>query len=321
MKRFDKIKEILDTLVNGKTIGGHGAFWRGLGIDEFKAKSVFGFPLLIPGDSINSNLIRALSGKPPFGADIGTTQAFFRRMPAGLPAASSLQIQYIANWIDAGCPDDDDPTIIKFALPGHQVPAHHNSYWRDFDDWAMFNASSVVGDSIGKFFPIAPLWFAYAKNSSQEAAWAKSLLNVDVRNALSFLSQKQQQTVTRYYGDPIDLDDLFDSYKHFGSGNLPSDPLRPQDPDHKMNGREMWFIWSAFSDGCIRLGIDTGFWTIEMRAILVGLLHDGLFRQRFNVSGFSADAAGSEMILQYARSLAEDSLQKEMCTRLVQSGV
>jgi hypothetical protein len=321
MKRYEKVKQILDALVAGQSIGGHGAFWRGLTHADFLTHHVFGQQLVQPGNSAQSSLILALRAQAPFGSDVGTTGAYFRRMPAGRPAAVASQIEYIADWIDAGCPDDDDPVLHLLALPGHQDPVHHNAYWREFDNWAMFNAPPDVTAAINAFFAVAPRWFAFAKSQSTESAWAASLQSAAVQSALALLSRRQRDTVERAYGSPIDVDDLFDSYMRFGSGSLPPDPLRPQDPDHKMNGREMWFFWAGFADACLRSNIDPDFWNIEIRAILIGLIHDGLFRERFSVQGFTKDAAGSSQVLAYARNLGEPALAHELRMRYVQSGV
>lgn len=321
VKRFEKIKQMLDALVGGQEIGAHGAFWRGATLEEFKAQTVFGYPLLVVGKSAESNLIRALSGEAPFGSDIGTGGAFFRRMPAGRGAASAAQVQYIARWIDAGCPDDAEAGIHASANPVNFDPTHHNAYWRDFDNWAMFKSPPDVRAAIGAFFPVAPKWFSYAKGPGSEYEWATAIASPQVQSALKLLSQRQKETVAQYYGDPIDMIALLDSYKRFGAGTLPHDPLRPQDPEHKMNGREMWFFWAAFSDACLRSGIDVDFWKQEMRAIFAGLMHDGLFRGRFAVRGFSADDAGSAAILEYVRGLADPDLQLELRTRFSDSGV
>lgn len=320
MKRFERVKQILDTLVSDQSIGGHGAFWRGLSHADFLKYQVFGQQLVVPGDSAQSNLILALRAQEPFGSDVGTSGAYFRRMPAGRPAATAIQIDYMAGWIDAGCPDDDDPSIHVLAFSDHQDPARHNSYWREFDNWAMFNAQPDVKAAINTFFAVAPRWFAFAKSAATEPVWAASLQSPEVQSALALLSHKQRDTVERAYGVPIDLDDLFDSYMRFGSGSLPSDSLRPQDP-HMMNGRQMWFFWAAFADACLSSNIETDFWNTEVRAILVGLLHDGLFRQRFAVQGFTPDAAGSSQVIAYARNLGNSALPLELRMRFVQSGV
>lgn len=110
MKRFDRVKEILNTAVNNQDIGAHGRFWQALDIAGFKAKKVYGKQLLVSGSSSQSNLILALRGQSPFGSDTGVQDAQYPRMPAELPSVPDDQIAFIAKWIDDGCPDDDVTT-------------------------------------------------------------------------------------------------------------------------------------------------------------------------------------------------------------------
>ncbi len=326
MKRFDHIKQILDTLVDGKTIGGHGAFWRNLTHAQFLTERVFGQQVVQPGNSAQSALVRALRAQNPFGSDAGTAGAFFRRMPAGRPPATTAQIDYIARWIDDGCPDDDDPGLQTFVstlafTATQQNPARHNAYWREFDNWAMYHSPAEVKTAIDSFFGVAPLWLQFAKSPDKEPAWAAEIQLAHVLAALAILSGRQRTTVERTYGTPINLDELFDSYLRFGSGTLPPDPLRKDDPDHKMNSPVMWFFWAAFADACLRSNIDADFWATEARAILVGLLHEGLFRHSFTVQGFSPDAAGSANVLAYAKALNSSQLAGELRKHYRQSGL
>lgn len=107
MGRYQKIIDILDKAVGGSaaSVGAHGPFWRGKTLEQFVAAVVFGQKLLSPGDGKGSNLIKALRGEAPFGADIGTPEAIFRRMPAGRRAVTAKQVDAIQQWIDDGCPD------------------------------------------------------------------------------------------------------------------------------------------------------------------------------------------------------------------------
>lgn len=108
MKRFLKVKQILDEAVENQDIGAHGAFWRPLNLEAFKAKRVFGRQLVIPGNGAQSNLVLALRGQAPFGSDIGTADAIYPRMPAGgFPPVPDDRIVFIEKWINDGCPDDD----------------------------------------------------------------------------------------------------------------------------------------------------------------------------------------------------------------------
>lgn len=108
MKRYQKVKQILDEAVENQDIGAHGAFWRPLNLEAFKTKRVFGRQLVIPGNGAQSNLVLALRGKMPFGSDIGVDGANYPRMPAGgfTPVADD-RIAFIEKWINDGCPDDD----------------------------------------------------------------------------------------------------------------------------------------------------------------------------------------------------------------------
>jgi hypothetical protein len=85
---FRRVIEILDEAIGGPQvgIGAHRTFWRGLTRDEFVAKKVFGKALVILGDGANSNLVLALKGQSPFGADLPDPPAgaAISRMPAGL---------------------------------------------------------------------------------------------------------------------------------------------------------------------------------------------------------------------------------------------
>lgn len=109
MNRFEKVIEILDTAVGGPTasVGFHGAFWRGLTRDQFVSKKVLGLQLIVVGNGSESNLVKALKGATPFGADSGNPEADFNRMPSGLPAVSDADIDFIKKWIDEGCLEDE----------------------------------------------------------------------------------------------------------------------------------------------------------------------------------------------------------------------
>ena len=112
MTTFHRVTEILDQAVGGPSapVGAHGAFWRGLTRDQFVQKKVFGRPLITIKDGAGSNLVKALKGEAPFGSNIGTPAASFRRMPAGRSPVSATEIAEIESWIDAGCPEEDVPS-------------------------------------------------------------------------------------------------------------------------------------------------------------------------------------------------------------------
>ena len=109
---FARVQQILDAAVTGEDIGAHGAFWRTQTRDAFVAHKVFGKPLLaplLPGgkfDPNESNLVKALEGRAPFGSDVvpPPAGANLRRMPAGRPPVPQAQIDEIRAWLTAGAP-------------------------------------------------------------------------------------------------------------------------------------------------------------------------------------------------------------------------
>jgi hypothetical protein len=104
---YAAIQGLLDDVIGGGgvVIGSHGAFWRTQTRDQFVAHSVFGQKLIDSAfDPDKSALVRALEAKEPFGSDVGTTGAFFRRMPAGRAPMSPTNIDTIRDWIKNKCP-------------------------------------------------------------------------------------------------------------------------------------------------------------------------------------------------------------------------
>ncbi len=101
--------ELQDT----KTQSPHRDFWNTLTFQQFVTGNVPGvtdpntgkpMPILVKGNASQSNFIKALQGAPgsPFDPNTGA----FGQMPAdGPPFLSVDQIQPIADWINAGCPD------------------------------------------------------------------------------------------------------------------------------------------------------------------------------------------------------------------------
>jgi hypothetical protein len=313
MKRFERVKIFLEEAVGGQTIGAHRNFWRGLSLEEFKQKKVFGIPLLIVGNADDSNLIKALEGRDPFGSDIGTPDAIFPRMPDGFPPVPAERIDYLRKWIADGCPDDEET-----APPS---PARHNDYWRDFDNWSMFEAKPEIEEAIGEFFDRVPVWWAAAGDPAHLPDWTNAISEGPAQAAIGLLSTRILDSVHSHYGSPINLDDLLESYELFGADRLPEDPLRPDAPRHNMNSPIMWFFYTAMVDAKLRISSAPAAqeWEFMARAVLIGLLNDGLFRDRFNVVGFSPDAAGTQAIRSFVRSLANADLLPELAKRFVDS--
>jgi hypothetical protein len=106
---------ITNVLTDNAEIGGvaaspHKSFWSTLSYQQFTTGNVPGvtddngrpMSILVKGDSAHSNLILSLRGKGPiFDPSTGS----IGQMPAnGPPMFTDDQINSIAAWIDAGCP-------------------------------------------------------------------------------------------------------------------------------------------------------------------------------------------------------------------------
>jgi photosystem II stability/assembly factor-like uncharacterized protein len=155
--RFQRVCEILDDAIGGPdaNIGMHGPFWRGLTSEQFVTKQVFGRPLLVVGDGAASNLVRALKGEAPFGADLEEPPegATFSRMPAGLPPLASASIAFIQAWIDDGCPDDVEPAARPTWRPTNapQASSRTDDIWfvEPLHGWAVNSNGQILHTTDG----------------------------------------------------------------------------------------------------------------------------------------------------------------------------
>ncbi len=125
MDRFQEVVRILDGAIGGADVNirMHGAFWRGQTRDDFVTKEIFGLDIVTVGQGAASNLVKALRGEAPFGADLPQPPpgAQYRRMPAGRDPVPATDIDFIEHWIDAGCPatvGDDPPGPGPVPEPG-----------------------------------------------------------------------------------------------------------------------------------------------------------------------------------------------------------
>jgi tyrosinase len=114
--RYERVKQILGAAARPGPPPAKGAkpkprFWE-LSLEEFKQASIYGVRLIAPEQpasccsdgvsrSANSGLIKALRGMAPFDG------SRFPPRPWGSSELSDADIQFIADWIDDGCPSDD----------------------------------------------------------------------------------------------------------------------------------------------------------------------------------------------------------------------
>jgi hypothetical protein len=116
LNSFTKVQQFINQVLSqnneqgGVQISPHKAFWSNLTYDQFVNGNVPGVsdantgnpvPILVKGDSAQSNFILALRGSGPMFGPEGV----FGQMPSnGPPFFSEDQISSIAAWIDQGCP-------------------------------------------------------------------------------------------------------------------------------------------------------------------------------------------------------------------------
>jgi hypothetical protein len=119
LNSYEEVKNHLNTILtaNGQLSdtqhAPHHDWWNSMTHQEFTTGNVPGvsdpvtgkpMPILVVGNSSQSNLILALQGavNTPFDPNSGA----FGQMPAdGPPFFDPAQIQPLADWIDAGCPE------------------------------------------------------------------------------------------------------------------------------------------------------------------------------------------------------------------------
>jgi hypothetical protein len=100
----------------------HHDWWNNMTYEQFTTGNVPGvsdpdtgqpMPILVVGNSSKSNIILALQGAPntPFDPNSGS----IGQMPADGPPFfdPATQIQPLADWIDAGCPNGDQVHFAK----------------------------------------------------------------------------------------------------------------------------------------------------------------------------------------------------------------
>lgn len=99
--QFHKAVHVLEEAVRGFDIGRHGAFWRDKDVAQFKTATVFGDPIITPGDGENSLLYQMIRGEE------GEAQ-----MPRRRPPIVPERQAFIRNWVAADCPDGEPPNEI-----------------------------------------------------------------------------------------------------------------------------------------------------------------------------------------------------------------
>lgn len=132
MSPYQKVIAVLNNSIGGAqaNIGAHGAFWRGLTRNQFVAMKIYSLAVVEPGRGAQSNLIKALKGEAPFGADLPNPPAGARwpRMPDGFPPVSNPDISFIEEWINDGCPENEIRPATEFTWTKTGAPTASSRY-------------------------------------------------------------------------------------------------------------------------------------------------------------------------------------------------
>lgn len=104
--------------------------------NDFVARKIFGLPLITVGDGAGSNIVKALKGQSPFGADLENPppDASFDRMPSGRAPVSDADIAFIETWIAEGCLEDETRPVTGRAWRKTNAPVANS---RTDDIWFL----------------------------------------------------------------------------------------------------------------------------------------------------------------------------------------
>lgn len=288
MINFHEIQTILDKILGAEPAGNHGAFWRGKTRDEFVASKVFGFDLIQVGDPEQSNLVRALKGIAPFGIDVEPRPdgAFMRRMPAGQAPASAQDIDIISGWIEQGCPDESSPALASALIAGPGDDTHVR-YWRSIDFFFLPGLASPETEAHVRKLHLPEAFGAWmATNVQGQAAniWPDYMARADVQESFRFVRFHQRRLIADFYD--ASQDSVLDSLWKFGGNLLPNDPQTQIPPQRTMNSPNDWFFWIPYLEMSLRADDISDLDRHLGRAWQVGIVADGLLRQRLQITDF-----------------------------------
>lgn len=278
---FSDVQKILDDVLGNARPGNHGAFWRGKSRDEFVADNVFGYKLINGNDPDTSNLVLALRGQPPFGKDLTPRPpgSVFPRMPKGLPPATVEQIDLIASWIAAGCPEYRTELagalLTEARLPGND---DYVVFWREMD--LVFHprhANPETKAHVNRMHATAfAPWAMKHLNGGDPAAWDAYASLPETIESFKHVRLHQRRLIdTHLTGRP---ESVLDSLWKFGGDLLPRDPKSPEYPEHRMNGTDDWCYWLPYLHLSLsqedRSEIDVAL----VRGWHMGVIADGMLR-------------------------------------------
>lgn len=284
MLGFSDIQSILDRVLGEGQLPRHGAFWRGVSLAEFLTVRVHGMDkIVVAGEPESSNLVKALRGLAPFGRDLTPRPAgaLLPRMPQGRQPASESDIVAIEEWIRNGCHEfSDQPWVPSVAMEANH-DQNHIDYWRAVDLFFLpipGHASAETAVHVGRMhFRAFQAWSGPVLQGAPESMWTDYLAQKDVSESFAYIRTHQRRLLEEFYANDESL--IFDSLWKFGGNLLPDDPLRPNLPQHTMNGVDDWFFWAPQLDATLRAGDASSVDMILARAWQIGIVADGRLRE------------------------------------------
>ena len=211
---YARVKEILAASARAGTTGGGSAarFWE-LDLAQFTDASIYGVRLIAPEQpasccsegsrSARSGLIKALRGEPPFDGG-----QYPPRPWGGAPVAEA-DIQFIADWIDDGCPADDLQSIDFGDLEARGGKAS----WIKIGDVAEFHA---FGPGVRRY--------AYREGEPRQ------------RQNLDCLGETEIERLRNAFRTVYDLDDKVEDRRNFNNQALIHQ-------NHCQHGWERFLTW------------------------------------------------------------------------------
>jgi photosystem II stability/assembly factor-like uncharacterized protein len=281
MTFYERVIQILDDAIGGPNvnIGFHGAFWRGLTRNQFVAKKVFGLELISLGDGAGSNLVKALKGESPFGADLPNPpiDATFNRMPSGRDPVSPSDIAFIQKWIDEGCLEDSVPVSNELRWRKTNAPqasSRTDDIWFLNADtgWAVNSDGNILkttdGGSSWSVQHSAPgVYLRCVGFANANVGWVGTLTRTrrlfhttDGGNSWSVVSPLPASAQVAVCG----LSVVNERVVYASGSNRPTDPPRMM---KTTDGGQTWTAWDMAAHASIL--IDT-FFTDELHGWVVG---------------------------------------------------
>lgn len=269
MNRFERVLQILDDAVGGPAapVGFHGAFWRGLTRNQLVAKKVVGLELIVVGDGTGSNLVRALKGEAPFGADLPapSPEATFNRMPSGRPPVSASDIGFVETWINEGCLEDSLPESTTLSWRPTSAPpasSRTDDIWFVTPDvgWAVNSDGKILktsdgGDSWTVQFTAPGDYLRCVAFANANIGWVGTL----TRARRLYHTLNGGGAWTPVVGLPVDapvavcgLSVVSDQVVYAAGSNRPSDPPRMM---KTTDGGASWTAWSMSAHASILIDV------------------------------------------------------------------